>query len=173
MRILGIDPGIVGGVAVLITGSDLDGHARVLAATDVPTRGEDAKRRVDVLRLAQWISAHGPDVAFIERAGVMPHQHPHSGFLYGRSVGALEAATVLAHVPLHVIEPSVWKRAFGLKGNDKESSRRAVISVLPAAVQFLEFKKHHHRAEAILLAMYGADLIANGFQWDNLRESAA
>ena len=162
MRILGIDPGLTGGVAVLITGDDLDGPARLSDAADIPTKGENAKRRVDVLELTRWIVAHRPDVAFIERAGVMPQQGIASGFIYGRAVGALEAATVLAHVPLHIIEPRIWKQTFGLKGDDKEAARQAVLRVLPTAEPLIMRKKDHGRAEAALIAMYGADLIAAG-----------
>jgi Holliday junction resolvasome RuvABC endonuclease subunit len=166
MRILGIDPGLTGGAAVLATGGDLDGPARVVDAIDIPTKGEDAKRRVDVLELARWISACIPDVAFIERAQAMPRQGSSSGFIYGRAVGALEAAAILAHVQLHVIEPSAWKKAFALPGTGeigvtaaKEAARQALIRVMPSAERFVLRKGDHGRAEAVLIAMYGADLL--------------
>jgi len=154
LRVLGIDPGLEGGCALLHV--DLE-FTTLVDAIDIPTRGEDAKRRVDVLELASWISNMEPDVAFIERAGVMPKQGIASGFKYGRAVGALEAAVILAKIRLEVVEPAVWKRAFGLKGGDKEQARQALLRVLPSAERLVSRKRDHGRAEAALIAMWGAD----------------
>lgn len=159
MRILGIDPGLTGGCSILITGGDLDGEARIFDVIDIPTRGDAAKRRVDVIELSRWIIAGRPDRAFIERAGVMPFQHPHSGFIYGRAVGALEAAVILAHVELEVIEPAVWKRHFGLS-KEKAAARAALFSIMPRAAAVMPRAKDHGLAEATLIAMYGADLLS-------------
>lgn len=161
MRILGIDPGLVGGAAIIITGDDLDGPPRIWDAIDIPTKGVDAKRRVDVLALSRWIVAGRPDLAFIERAGTMPGQGIASGFVYGRAVGALEAAVILANVPLDIVEPRIWKAHFGLIGADKDASRQMILTGIPDAVKWLDRKKDHGRAEAILIAMYGADNAAS------------
>lgn len=154
MRILGIDPGLNGGAAVLHVEPGL---ARVVGLIDIPITGKEAKRRVNTCGLSQWIKAHEPDVAFIERAGVMPRQGIGSGFIYGRAVGAIETTITLAGVPLHVIEPQTWKRHFQLPGGEKETARQAVLTLLPDAAYLIPRKKHHNRAEAILVALYGAD----------------
>lgn len=154
MRILGIDPGLSGGAAVLIVNG---AGSEIAGAIDIPTTGKEAKRRVDSAALHKWIIEQEPDVAFIERAGVMPRQGNASGFIYGRAVGAIEATVTLAGVPLHVIEPQTWKRHFDLPGGDKEAARQAVLALFPQTKSLIPRKKHHNRAEAILVAMYGAD----------------
>lgn len=49
-----------------------------------------------------------------------------------------------------VVSPHVWKRKMGLRGEDKELSRRIARKLYPNAE--LNLKRHHDRAEALLLA---------------------
>ena len=164
MRVLGIDPGLVGGVACLITGHDLESATpRLVDAIDVPTFGDDAKRRVDAVALRRWVIAMRPDRAFIERAQAMPDQGSSSGFHYGRAVGYLEAVVQTCNVPLYLVEPRAWKRYFELPpGGDKEAARQLALRIIPEADKRITLKKHHGRAEAALIAAYGADLFEMG-----------
>jgi len=94
----------------------------------------------------------------------MPDQGASSGFLYGRVTGALEAVVVLSGIPLVVIEPAVWKRALDLPGAKaagsvgaaKEVARQKALQVF-GATALLASKAHHGRAEACLMALYGAE----------------
>ena len=157
MKILGIDPGIRGALALIEIDED---DARVVAAIDIPTIGSKAKERVNVLAIQEWILQHGPQHAFIERGPAMPRQGASSGFKFGRSVGAIEAAVTLCAVPLEIIEPSMWKRALRLKGKDKEGSRQQALGMFPHAQQLLARRKDHQRAEAMLIALYGVQTSA-------------
>ena len=78
------------------------------------------------------------------------------GFKYGRAVGAIEAAITLSGIPVTIVEPSMWKRFWRLPGKDKESSRQQALQLFPAAHAALARKKDHGRAEASLIALYGA-----------------
>jgi Holliday junction resolvasome RuvABC endonuclease subunit len=102
MKVLGIDPGINGGAAIIeIT----DGAApRLLDAIDVPTVGSGAKQRVNVAGLRQWIQSHRPDYAAVERGQAMPRQGASSGFKFGRACGALEATVACCEIPVSIIE---------------------------------------------------------------------
>lgn len=153
MKILGVDPGINGGLAIV----EINNSAapQLVAAIDIPTAGLKAKMRVDALAVAYWIRHHRPNHAVIERAGVLPKQGIASGFKYGRAVGALEAAVALCEIPLTIVEPSVWKRRAGLYGADKEQSRLRALQLFPAAHLLLALKKSHGKAEAALLALFG------------------
>lgn len=155
MIILGIDPGLNGGIAILNAG-------RVAAAIDIPTTGEKSKRRVDAGLLQRFIKQWSPDAAFIERAQAMPRQGSSSGFNYGRAVGALEAVIACSGVPLTIIEPSIWKRKLGLPGGaeNKEYARQRAIQLFPDC-EWFERKKDHGRAEAALIAYYGASTMQN------------
>ena len=152
MIILGIDPGLSGGLCCF----DED----TIEAIDIPTHGNGAKRRVDALSVRRFIKSWQPDMAFIERAGVMPRQGIASGFNYGRAVGALEAAVACSEIPIAIIDPSVWKRALNRPGGaeNKEAARQRAILLRPMFSHLFARKMDHGRAEAFLIGWYGASL---------------
>ena len=133
-NILGVDPGIRGGLAIVAV---------------------DAKERVDVLAIRNWIAQHAPQHALIERAQAMPKQGVSSGFKYGRAVGAIEAVITCCAIPLTIIKPTTWKKFHQLRGGDKEAGRQRALQLFPAAHALLAGKKDHGRAEAALIALYG------------------
>jgi crossover junction endodeoxyribonuclease RuvC len=152
MLVLGIDPGVHGGAAIVDIGVD---STVLIDAIDIPIVGTKARQRVDVLAVRDWILAHQPQHALIERAGVMPRQGIASGFKYGRAVGGLEAVVALCNIPLTIVEPAVWKRRLGLCGTDKEDSRLRALQLFPSAHALLARKMDHGRAEAALIALMG------------------
>src|SRR5262249_22780180 len=119
----------------------------------VPVVGGGAKERIDVLAIRSWVERHQPDHAVIERAQAMPKQGASSGFKYGRAVGAIEAVIALCGIPLTIIEPTAWKKHYGLRGGDKEASRQRALQLFPTAHAMIARKKDHGRAEAALIAM--------------------
>jgi crossover junction endodeoxyribonuclease RuvC len=153
--IVGIDPGVRGGLALVEIN---DGAAPVLVdAIDIPVTGVSAKERVDVLAIRNWIMAHQPQHAFIERAQAMPKQGASSGFKYGRATGAIEAVITCCEIPLTIIEPSVWKKVHHLRGGDKEGARQRALQLFPAAHVLLARKMDHGRGEAALIALAGVN----------------
>jgi crossover junction endodeoxyribonuclease RuvC len=155
MKILGVDPGIRGGLAIVTMN---DGAAPTLVdVIDIPVVGVGAKERVDVLAIRTWIELHRPDHAVIERAQAMPKQGASSGFKYGRAVGAIEAAITCNNIPLSIIEPTAWKKFHGLRGGEKELSRLRALMLFPTAHTVLAHKKDHGRAEAALIALAGTN----------------
>jgi len=160
MIVLGVDPGLNGGLALVCKNGA--GVAELIAAIDVPTTGEGAKRRVDVPRVLEFARSPGrtPDHAIIERAQAMPDQGASSGFSYGRAVGALEACVSGLMIPFTIIESTAWKKAHGLIKREKEDSRQRALQLFPAAAVFAR-KMDHNRAEAALMAHFGFALLRN------------
>jgi Holliday junction resolvasome RuvABC endonuclease subunit len=155
MRVVGIDPGICGGLALV---DIVDGAApQLVDAIEIPVVGTAAKTRVEVLAIRTWIETHQPHHAVLERAGAMPKQGVASTFKYGRATGAIEATVALCGVPLTIIEPAVWKRRHGLYGGDKETSRQRALQLFPSAHSLLALKKDHGKAEAALIALTHAE----------------
>jgi crossover junction endodeoxyribonuclease RuvC len=152
MRALGLDPGIRGGLAIV---EMVDGIATVISAIEVPTIGTGAKERVSVAAVHAWLREYEPSFAYVERAQAMPRQGTSSGFKYGRAVGSLEATITLCAIPLEIVEPSQWKRAFRLPGKDKEAARQRALELFPAAHRRFARKKDHQLAEAALIALFG------------------
>ena len=151
MRVMGIDPGVRGGVALVLV--EPGQAAQLLDAINIPVVGLGAKEWVDVLALRDWIRAQQPQHAVIERAQAMPKQGASSGFKYGRAVGSLETVISGCEVPLTIIEPTFWKKFHGLRGGDKEGSRQRALQLFPAAHALLARKKDHGRGEAALIAL--------------------
>jgi hypothetical protein len=152
MIVLGIDPGIRGGLAVV---SDRDRIGTLIDAIDIPVVGSGARERVDVAAARDFVRQHRPDIALVERAQAMPRQGSSSGFKYGKATGALEAAIVLCAVPLEIVEATAWKHFWKLPPKDKERSRQRALELFPSAHALLARKKDHGRAEASLIALYG------------------
>lgn len=152
--VLGIDPGLAGGLAIVGLST-----RRLIAVSDIPTTGEKAKRRVDVAAVLRFLTQQEIHHAFIERAQAMPDQGASSGFIYGRAVGALEACVEGMQIPLTVVEPTAWKKAHGLIKAEKEDSRQRALRLFPASADFFSLRKDHGRAEASLLAWYGIMLL--------------
>ena len=83
MKVLGIDPGLSGALAIVET---VNGVPALVDAIDMPSTGTGAKARVDIIAAAQWIAKHAPSTAYVERAQAFPGQGASSGFSYGRAV---------------------------------------------------------------------------------------
>jgi Holliday junction resolvasome RuvABC endonuclease subunit len=152
MKVLGIDPGIRGALAIVL--QDSDSVAKLVDVIDIPVLGPGAKERVDIIAIQAWFSQHRPQIAFIERAQAMPKHGASSGFKSGRAVGALEAVITLSAVPLELVEPSQWKQFFHLPGKDKELARKRAVTMFPDKHELLARKRDHGRAEAGLIAMF-------------------
>src|SRR5262245_11650724 len=151
MKICGVDPGVHGALAIVtITDSAAPTLVDVL---DVPVIGTGAKERINTMLVRDWLTQHAPDYALIERAGSMPKQGVASTFKYARAVGSLETVIACSDIPYSLVEPSTWKKVFGLRGKDKESARQKAIATFPAAHALFGRKKDHQRAEAALIAL--------------------
>src|SRR5215472_14050890 len=112
MRVLGVDPGVNGGLAVVeIT----DGAAPVLVeCIDIPVVGTGAKERVDVTAIRNFIDWHKPIRALIERAQAMPKQAASSVFNCGRAVGGIKATMAQCSIPEEITKPVAWRRHWHL-----------------------------------------------------------
>lgn len=146
--IVAIDPGISGAVAFY-----RPDHADAVAVEDMP----QADGAVDAVTLAKRIALMVPDVAFIEHVGSMPGQGIASTFKFGASFGAVLGVIAALQIPHHLVRPQKWKKHFGLSA-DKERSRALALRLWPSSEAFAR-KKDEGRAEAALIARYGADIL--------------
>jgi len=145
--IVGIDPGLSGAVAFYFP------HApAMIAAEDMPVMDG----RVNAVELARMIEQMRPDGAVIELVGAMLGQGLSSTFKFGIAFGIVSGIISALKIPVHYITPTKWKKHYSLSA-DKEQSRRRAIELWPDHSALFKRKKDHGRAEAALLARYGAE----------------
>ena len=154
--ILGFDPGLEGAIAAYWP----DGMVEVL---DIPTIGEGTKRCVDPYPIADWIAPRDPILAVIEKVNAMRKWGIGGTFRFGDGLGVLRGVVACARIPTERPTPLVWKRHFNLIGTDKEAARQKAIHLCPKFAHLFSRKKDHQRADALLMARYGADLLRRRF----------
>lgn len=149
MRVLGIDPGLTGALALL------NDEGQLVEVQDLPVMSG----QIDGYQLKGMIAALAPDHAVVELLHAMPSNGSRAAFSQGDSWGAIRTAIQCARIPHTTVTPSKWKQRLGLTrgATDKERkeiSRRRAIELYPG-FGFFDRKKDHNRAEAALIATYG------------------
>ncbi len=150
MLIPAFDPGLSGGYAAV------DGHGDLVIASDIPTIGDGAQRRVDAANLSRNICALDGQIkcAVVEQVGARPGQGVSSMFRFGQAYGTIFGILGALDIAVSSVTPGKWKKALGL-GSDGDQSRARAIETWPALAAMFSRKMDHNRAEAALLALYG------------------
>lgn len=152
MRILGIDPGVTGALALL------DGETMKLTVYDVPSWqvkvGRSRRSEIDVAGLCDILDICAPDRAFIEQVGAMPGQGVTSMFRFGDAFGVLRGVVTGSRIPLEYVRPQEWQKIVRMpRGN--EAGLLRVNQVFPSFSKYFARKKDHNRADAALIAYAG------------------
>lgn len=148
--ILGFDPGSTSGAYGV-----LDVEGKFVACGDLPVTpfGGNGKPQVNPALLGKLIAQINPHLAVVERVSAMPKQGSASGFTFGVAFGIILGSLGALKIPYLLVAPAKWKRVMGLS-KEKDSSRTMALRKWPEAAEFLTLKKHHGRAEALLLCAY-------------------
>lgn len=153
---MGIDPGLDGAIATL------DPVTQAVTVFDMPTFeitvSKKKRRELDLFALARWFDMHADSIvkATIEDPGPMPTDGAIQAFKFGTNCGVAKMAVAAHLIPMQLVRPADWKRAMRLTA-DKDASRRAATLRFPQAGDLFALKKFDGRAEAALLAFYGAN----------------
>ena len=175
MIVLGIDPGKSGGLAI-IAGLPMQ-KPRIIDCIDVPTDDDG----VDALAVISFIQQNPPDLAYIERVSPMPSLPENSkggrrqgmgatsAFNFGGAVFTLRTCVIGLGLRLVRIEPTQWKKFHGLsklvdpangarleQRKVKEAGRQRALALFTNGAAYFPNIGHHNRAEAALIAAYGA-----------------
>ena len=172
MRVLGIDPGGSGALALYSLPVRGKGDALFVPATleawDMPvneiTVGGSKRKRIDVAGVNELLDEicllGDPDRIVIEQVGGMPGQA--SGFAFGFGVGALHAVLIMRKLVFETVTPTKWKKEVKAPKDKKEAVARAEELFPSHRALFRDTTKtakgalRPDRAEAALLAFYGA-----------------
>lgn len=150
MRVLGVDPGLGGGIALL------DQDLGLLIAADMPIVTAGKYRQLNDAALAQTLRQWDPDVAWVERVHSMPKQGVASTFTFGLNYGLVRGILAGLRVPTVLVTPQEWKKMFRL-GRDKRECCVMAARMFPANAGDFSRVRDDGRAEAALLALFGAN----------------
>lgn len=154
MVVLGIDPGLHGAVAIL----EIEGGAcRMAHIHDMPIAA-GPKGKVDLLHVAliEILRSVPPSICWVEQVGAMPGQGVSTMFRFGKTAGAIHCAVAAAGHELRLVTPAVWKKHFGITA-DKDGARSLASQRIPSLAPAFVRVKDADRAEAALIALYGAE----------------
>ena len=153
MKIIGIDPGLSGAIAILE-------NNKILNIFDIPvmSEGKKNKRQLNsallVSRLRENIIDNEDVVVVVEQVNAMPGQGVTSMFNFGQTFGAIKGICAALNLPIFFVRPSKWKKHFDLINSSKDSSRTKAIEMYPKLSNQLAKKKDVNKSDAILIARY-------------------
>lgn len=150
MRVVGVDPGCTGALALLVNGE-------LRAVADAPVlkvrRGKTDKAEIDGYALAELLRGWEPiDVAVLEQVGGMTGQSPSAAFNFGRAFGCVEGALKTLGVSVETLAPQTWRRIVKHRGG-KDDSRAMAGRRWPGYAPSFGRVKDDGRAEAALIGL--------------------
>ena len=153
MKIIGIDPGLSGAIAILE-------DKKVFSIIDMPVmaEGKKNKRQLNSAQLVNIIKENvkkeDETVVVVEQVNAMPGQGVTSMFNFGQTFGAIKGVCAALNLPIFFVRPSKWKKYFELINSSKDSSRTKVIEMYPSLSNKLSKKKDVNKSDAILIARF-------------------
>ena len=152
-RILGIDLGTQGAVALL----DSDGYLHGVADLPVLPDGPKGRPSISAPLFASIVRDWNPDRAFIEFVSARPTDGPVGAFAFGQAKGVVVATLATLNVAHEFITAPVWKRLIGIPpGTGQKSTARAeAVRRWPAHASRFARACDDGRAEAALIAVAG------------------
>lgn len=167
MLFVGIDPGFSGALAAY----DADAR-RLVAVLDMPcvqvVRGGKKKPEINPHAVAEFIRTHNAGEAFIEQVQARPGQNVSAMFRFGEGYGLVQGVCAVMNLPLTKVAPQTWIKALSVPAtpkqdrkseNDrKDASRARAMELFPEHAKLFARKADDGRAEASLIALFGARL---------------
>ena len=153
MKIVGIDPGLSGAIAIIEDN-------KVVGIFDMPVmaEGKKNKRQLNSAQLVNIIKdnikMNEEIVVIVEQVNAMPGQGVTSMFNFGQTFGAIKGVCAALKLPIFFVRPSKWKKHFKLINSSKDSSRTKVIEMYPSLSNQLAKKKDVNKSDAILIARF-------------------
>ena len=130
MKIIGIDPGLSGAIAILE-------NNKVLNIFEIPVMSEGKNKRqlnsAQLVKLLKDNISESDEVSVVvEQVNAMPGQGVTSMFNFGQTFGAIKGVCAALGLPIFFVRPSKWKKHFELINSSKDSSRTKAIEMYPS-----------------------------------------
>ena len=153
MKIIGIDPGLSGAIAVMH-------DKKVINMYDMPVmaEGKKNKRQLNSSQLVniikENINENEETIVVVEQVNAMPGQGVTSMFNFGQTFGAIKGVCAALKLPIFFVRPSKWKKHFELINSSKDASRTKVIEMYPTLSAQLTKKRDVNKSDAVLIAKF-------------------
>jgi len=153
MKIIGIDPGLSGAIAVMQ-------DKKVINIYDMPVMAEGKKNKIQlnssqlVNIIKENIYEDEETIVVVEQVNAMPGQGVTSMFNFGQTFGAIKGVCAALKLPIFFVRPSKWKKHFELINSSKDASRTKVIEMYPTLSGQLAKKRDVNKSDAILIAKF-------------------
>ena len=153
MKIIGIDPGLSGAIAVMH-------DKKVTNMYDMPVmaEGKKNKRQLNSSQLVNIIKENINEdeetIVVVEQVNAMPGQGVTSMFNFGQTFGAIKGVCAALKLPIFFVRPSKWKKHFELINSSKDASRTKVIEMYPILSSQLAKKRDVNKSDAVLIAKF-------------------
>lgn len=155
MIVVGIDPGMTGAVAWWMDG-------QLTRVEDMPVIevavGKGKRKQLQPSLLANMLY-EGSEITriYLEHVQSMSGEGAVGAFSFGRGFGMIEGIIACMQTPYVLVRPAKWKGALGVPA-DKGGARALACRRFPAFADRFARIKDDGRAEAALIALYGASL---------------
>ena len=153
MKIIGIDPGLSGAIAIMKNNKVID-----IFEMPVMAEGKKNKRQLNSAQLVKLIKenieANEEVSVVVEQVNAMPGQGVTSMFNFGQTFGAIKGVCAALGLPIFFVRPLKWKKHFELINSSKDSSRTKAIEMYPLLSNDLAKKKDVNKSDAILIARF-------------------
>ena len=156
MKIIGIDPGLSGAIAILE-----NNKIKELFEMPVMPEGKKNKRQLNSAQLVKLLKDNFDKKeeisVVVEQVNAMPGQGVTSMFNFGQTFGAIKGICAALGLPIFFVRPAKWKKHFELINSSKDASRTKAIEMYPAISDQLSKKKDVNKSDAILIARFFSD----------------
>lgn len=146
-RVIGIDPGLSGGIAVIDNG-------HILAIHKMPVVKSGTKKVIDPHGFAEMLKEYDDcAVAVIEKVHAMPGQGVSSMFNFGMGFGILQGALAALSIPTLFATPQTWQKGIFNGIDAKLGKKRSIVyckSRWPNVSKWTD-----GTADAACIALYG------------------
>lgn len=144
MAVMGIDPGVSGGLAVLRA----DGTTEYVRAFNPEMTEEDLVTAIRCGIGALYVN--DSQMVFMEKVGYKAGDGGKGSFTFGRVVGLIRGALLAQNYKPIDVYPMLWQGTMGcLSGGNKNVTKRKAMELFPGE------KITHAVADALLIAEYG------------------
>lgn len=167
MKIMGIDPGVTGGIAVIAT--DFEGRAKATMCCDTPTVAGKTRTEYDIPGILKLIKIEAPDVIGLEQQHPMPveifkfgklvrKQGSVSIFSTGYGYGLLRGLIAGMGIKHVIVPPQTWQTS-QFKGLRKAGTKKLAYMVASGLYPEANLKGpmggiKDGRCDALLIAEY-------------------